>query len=375
MKDIILVNLVSEQTIPNVQFIKWYFNRNKKSIKILLISTKEMEQKDKSAHIKKALACLDSFVEWEVIQTDGNDMEKTNRILAEHFEKNKYKSEIVNITGGTKLMSLAVFDFFKRRQNAEIYYQPIGKELQKLYPDYEKYDMVELLSLQEYLDAHGISYKFSNECIKDRDFNKSVYDLYIKKNRESIAAMNALQNNAYFKNRCKNKEFLDFTQIDESKFSAIGHPQATKENMIKLLQEFGFNAAEIKEKHIRYITGGWFEEYVYQKICNEYQNVDKKNAALNVAIQKGNDKNELDVIYLDKDNKLHVIECKSFVDAGGKEGNKVLNDALYKLQAIIKSKFGLSVKQHLYTKSIIDTETPLNRAKEFGIDIKDGREI
>ena len=94
---------------------------------------------------------------------------------------------------------------------------------------------------------------------------------------------------------------------------------------------------------------------------------------MNVTIQKGNDKNELDVIYLDKDNKLHVIECKSFVD--GNEGNRVLNDALYKLQAIIKSKFGLYVKQHLYTKSIIEKETPLNRAKEFGIDIKGGTQL
>ena len=109
------------------------------------------------------------------------------------------------------------------------------------------------------------------------------------------------------------------------------------------------------------------------KVEIKYQNVDEKNVALNVTIQKENDKNELDVIYLDKDNKLHVIECKSFVD--GNEGNKVLNDALYKLQAIIKSKFGLFVKQHLYTKSIIDKETPLNRASEFGIDIKDGNAI
>lgn len=375
MKDTILVNLVSEQTIPNVQFIKWYFNQNKNSMKILLVSTKEMEQKDKLTHIKKALAraCPDYLVEWEEIQTDGNDMEKTKSILAEYFKKNKYKKVVVNITGGTKLMSLAVFDFFKCRQNAEMYYQPIGKKLQKLYPDYNEYDMLEVLSLKEYLDAHGISYKFSNECIKDWKFNKSVYGDLIEKKREKIKAMRELQNTPYFKNLLKRKMIIDFEQIDESKFADIDHPAATKENMMELFQEFGFNISEIKPRYVHYITGGWFEEYVYQKVCKEYQTVDEKNVALNVEIQKGKDKNELDVIYLDKDNKLHVIECKSFVD--GKEGNKVLNDALYKLQAIIKSKFGLFVKQHLYTKSFIDEETPLNRAKEFGIDIKDGNEI
>ena len=373
MKDTILVNLVSDQTIPNVQFVKWYFNQNHLPMKIFLLSTKEMEKKQKSECIKSALALPESFVEWETILTDENDISKTKNVLKENLDKQKYKNIIVNITGGTKLMSLAVFDFFNGKPNTKIFYQPIGKELQEIFPEQKRFDMFEILSLEEYLKAHGISYKFSNECVKDWNYNKTVYDLCVADNRELIKGMIALQNNSYFNKVYKRKDFLDFTQIEEEKFIAINHPAATKENMIKILQIFGFDVSRIEHKHIRYITGGWFEEYVYQKICNEYHNVDEKNVALNVTIQKGNDKNELDVIYLDKDNKLHVIECKSFVD--GNEGNRVLNDALYKLQAIIKSKFGLYVKQHLYTKSIIEKETPLNRAKEFGIDIKDGTQL
>ena len=374
MKDTVLVNLVSEQTIPNVQFVKWYFRQNQIPMKILLVSTKEMEQKGKSEYIQNALKLPDSFVEWETIQTNGNDMAQTQKVLSDYFENNKYKHTVANITGGTKLMSLAAFAFFNGKPNAEIFYQPIGKELKELFPVQKKFDMIEILSLEEYLAAHGISHSpFSNKCVRGWDYNKCVYDLTVEKNREYIKGMLALQNNSYFKNIYKRKNFLDFTQLEESKFSAIDNPLATKENMIKLLQEFGSDIQNVSNDDICYITGGWFEEFVYQKICNEYNDVDEKNVALNVSIQKGNDKNELDVIYLDKENKLHIIECKSFVD--GKEGNKILNDALYKLQAIIKSKFGLYVKQHLYTKSIIEKETPLNRAKEFGIDIKDGTEI
>ena len=116
---------------------------------------------------------------------------------------------------------------------------------------------------------------------------------------------------------------------------------------------------------MKYITGGWFEEFIYQKIKDELQ-VPEENVALNVFIEKDNDKNELDVIFI-KDNNLNVIECKSFI--GGKEGVKILNNALYKLQAIMKSKFGLNAKSYLCTQSIIKKETPLTRAKEFGIEI------
>lgn len=73
------------------------------------------------------------------------------------------------------------------------------------------------------------------------------------------------------------------------------------------------------------------------------------------------------------DNRLHVVECKSFVD--GKEGTAVLNDALFKLQAIMKTKFGLNAKSYLYTKSIVERESALSRAQEFGITIVDGKSL
>ena len=61
--------------------------------------------------------------------------------------------------------------------------------------------------------------------------------------------------------------------------------------------------------------------------------------------------------------------------SGGARVNPVLNNALYKLQAIMKSKFGLNAKSYLCTQSIIKKETPLTRAKEFGIEIVDGSQL
>lgn len=373
MKDAIIVNLVSDQTIPNVQFIKWFVKQNLGQIKVLLVTTKEMERKDKSNCIKNALSSLENFLEWETLTTDGNSLPSISKDLEKYFLNQSYKKIIANITGGTKLMSLAAFDFFKNQTNVEIYYQPIGQELQKLFPVQQNYSINELLSLEEYMNAHGIKFKYSNNCVRDWEYNKSVYENAVLPNRELIKGMLALQNDPHFKGIYKRKDFVDFTLIDGSKFEAINSENATKENMCSLLQSFDFDIHKVEKKDIRYITGGWFEEYVYQKICNEYTNVDAKNVALNVSIEKGDDKNELDVIYLDKENKLHIVECKSFVE--GQEGIKVLNDALYKAQAIIKSKFGLFVKQHLFTKSVVEKQPQLNRAREFGIDLKDGNEI
>ena len=123
MKDAIIVNLVSDQTIPNVQFIKWFVKQNLGQIKVLLVTTKEMERKDKSNCIKNALSSLENFLEWETLTTDGNSLPSISKDLEKYFLNQSYKKIIANITGGTKLMSLAAFDFFKNQTNGPCFLQ------------------------------------------------------------------------------------------------------------------------------------------------------------------------------------------------------------------------------------------------------------
>ncbi len=367
-----IISLISEQTIPNVQFIKWYLSNYQENVYLLFLTTENMDKKDKKLHILNALSKGKPQFQHFSLQTDENNIDKTIELLEKHFKNYQYDKIVVNITGGTKLMSLATYQYFYGKENTKIFYQPIKKALQQLYPEKKKYDMFEMLTIGEFLKAHGIKYKYNNKCIKDWDYNKLVYDLLIEKNRNKIKSVVSLQNQDWYKKFFKKNNSLDLTKIDKSKLKSLT-PKIDKEELCNLVQEFSFNPACIKQKEIFYIAGGWFEEYVYQKVCNEFDCINESNVAINVSIEKGKDKNELDIIYLDIDNQLNVIECKSFIDE--KNGAEVLNNALYKLQAIIKTKFGLLVKHHFYTKSIIEKDTPLNRAKEFGITIIDGREI
>lgn len=372
MTEKIIVSLISEQTIPNVQFLKWYIKNNIQKYDLLFISTQKMEQNQKSDYIKNALENVSGFLgEIKTIIVDENDIQNIRLKLNAFFEKAKYKEIIANITGGTKMMSLASFQFFNNLDNSQIFYQPIGKPLLKLFPKTEEFEVNEILTLEEYLKANGIKYKFDNFCVRDWEFNKTVAEDVILENRAIISAMVELQNTKSFKH-IFDKKNLDLVSLDNSKFVLEKNKNISKNEICTFLDYSGFDSKNLTKNDLRYFTGGWFEEFVYQKVLNE-MNVKKEDVALNVQIEKGNDKNELDVVYLDSKNQLHVIECKSFVD--GKEGAKVLNDALYKLQAIIKSKFGLNVKSHLYTKSIVDKTSALNRASDFNIELVDGSKL
>ena len=370
MTDKLIVLLVSEQTVPNIQFLKWHFRIKPETVDLLFISTEIMERKKKTADIMNALAYLERYIQKkQTLTVNENSIGDVKNKLEKLLGEWHHKSFEVNITGGTKLMSLATYDFFKDKKDCQIFYQPIGKELQCLRPEYAEHSVSELLTLEEYMKAHGINFEYSNSCLKDYDFNKSVYERVIKDRLEAIKQIVAIQNNSYFKNIFKRKDTLDLTQLSDDKF--VTSEGQNKEEVIAAVSAFGFDVHALTHSQLRYITGGWFEEFAFQKIKHD-KKISDGNIALNVRVEKGSDKNELDVVYI-ADNRLHVVECKSFVD--GKEGTFVLNDALFKLQAIMKTKFGLNAKSYLYTKSIVEKESALSRAQEFGITIVDGKSL
>lgn len=89
-------------------------------------------------------------------------------------------------------------------------------------------------------------------------------------------------------------------------------------------------------------------------------------------IEWGNDKNELDVVFISKDNKLHIIECKALVER--QKNSQVINDAIYKLKTLT-TKFGLKVQGYVYTMAKKINKSCLDRTVEYNIQITDGKSI
>jgi tRNA A37 threonylcarbamoyladenosine dehydratase len=110
MTNSILVSLVSQQTIPNVELIKEFGDKINKH---LFITTAQMQ--NQLEWIKQASGIGIS----DVIEVDAFDTLDIKKKLGEYpFGDDEI---IVNVTGGTKLMSLVIDDFF-RSVGATIYY-------------------------------------------------------------------------------------------------------------------------------------------------------------------------------------------------------------------------------------------------------------
>lgn len=381
MKTDCIILLVSEQTIPNVLFLKWYFNNHEgtEAVSLVFVSTEEMERKNKSDCIFSAAENIaPPSTEKIIIKVDRNNPDTVKDALKKIYEEKSLSTAcfFVNITGGTKMMSLGVYSAFNNIKNALIFYQPIGKDVNQICPASRTFPINDIATLDEYFKAYGIQYRQDSRCERDWNYNKCVYKLVIKQTENFRKLMQTVQNAPHFKNKMHKKGFLDFTNtspedFQEKEFENFQKPENNiKDTICQGILRFKFKPEKLTYAQQKYITGGWFEEYVYQKLKMDLDLADSK-IWLNVKVQKDDAKNELDIVYI-KDNALNIIECKSFINEDAQV--ELLNNTLYKVRAL-ESQFGLSAKSYLYTKSSIKKQSIINRAELFGIEIVDGSKI
>ena len=374
------VTLISDQTIPNVIFLKWclqqYFSAD---IDVICLSTEKMESenKHKSDNIKKALGNeIDRFKNFKTIKIDEFNRCTIQQQLQDSIDNCfHYYHFVVDITGGTKIMSLATYLYFAPKAHTQILYQPIGKNtVNKLSPTEHESSINISVNLHEYFTAYGIEVQFGNRCEKTWEDNQKVVSK-IEKYFETYKKLVCIQNINSFKKKVK-KAPIDIYRLSEQQMNSFNqsllresYSALTVTEFCDFVQNLGFNPNAFTYSNLKYTTGGWFEEYVYQTI-QKSRNLREDTISLNVKIKIQNTDNELDVVFIDERNSLNIIECKSFIDEDEKEQSDILNNAIYKIQAL-RSNFGLSVRCFLYTMSAITKPSILNRAKNFNITIID----
>jgi len=370
-----LVSLVSDQTIPNI-IVTMHFRPDY----LLLISTDLMEKRGKSQAILDTLAKrgLDYSHACNTIQVGENSIvdlqNKVTQWLSQRPEEYHF---IVNLTGGTKLMSIAAYDLFTDF-GSEMVYVPIPKNeylmpFPKRRPK-EPVPLIERLSVAEYLTAYCL--KITNEAQLDG------YATQIDARKETTLFLY----NRYLDVRPLLKWFGDLLRPIKKNALKKGYRfsnrfQAKNESQKQLLSMLGFDhmgeevSKTIHESEWNYLRGGWLEERLFLAV----RSVLPPSADIQIGIQvqdlHGN-RNEFDVIFT-CENVLYLIECKSLgaPESGEQEGAATINAFLYKLGAL-RQRFGLTPKAFLATTSedVLDNHGSVKahlveRGRQFGIQI------
>jgi len=356
----LLVSLVSDQTLPNIQIIK---ELGDEITEYLFISTKGMEKKGCRRWIEKTTNII-SLPPLIVDQFSFSDIiSKLNG-----FDFSQFDRLVVNLTGGTKIMTIAAHDYFKEK-NAEILYVT-GSENKylKLYPEKKdiEFSIHSKITVSNYLTAYGFEIEMSKQSGINNDYTQNIFNLYcegeLAKYTETINALRKYRNKGVRSSDFEKIPLLtDFLQTIKFKAESVS----------------ALNAIETK-----YLTGEWFEEYIGATIKNTFsltenelligavlrKEVEERDEIYSVKNLLGDEAmsvlkypdNEIDVMFI-LNGKFYTVECKTAIidlkdftvsEKGvtvtkQKEIN-ILGETIYKVDSL-RNKFGLYANSFIFT--------------------------
>jgi hypothetical protein len=347
--------MVSGQMVPNVTPVLDEAIRPEKVI--LCASNRMREQASALAAFFKT-----KKIESEVFPMgsayDFAELQERFLELATRFEDST--AVAVNLTGGTKLMTIAaqlVFDEFPR------FYVIPEKDLavmvDALQP--ETYAIQDRIRLRDYFAIHGYSVSGQNRKNKTSDQTVVLADALLKNYdtyKNQLGVLNALAakaEDAY--SLAVRNEISDQTCDLLNLFYRHGSISYYDDKKIE------FSSRELRS----FCKGFWLEDFICSELAKVDAEIGLQDWAASIEIESASGtKNEIDAAFL-YNNELYVIECKTArMDQKG-------SDVLYKLDTI-RGYAGL------YTKSIVATFKELEshdrrRAEDLKITLIQGRNL
>lgn len=256
---------------------------------------------------------------------------------------------IVNLAGGSRYSALAVQHVFAGL-NAKFYYVQtrenvvVSSVFDNSIDDND--DIIEpiryRMTLAEYFELHGLNHDLSegrHTPLRGSAEARRIFDCF-RTRRLSNRAFNAIDLlRTQYRGCHRPYPITEISRGTRGRFSPIP-------GLNELLADFGFVPQKkdfLLPEEIDYLTGGWFEEYVYHTLL---QLVDPQQIALSVRIARpdaGDHNNELDVVFI-KANTLFVVECKT-----GVATEHLFNEIVYKACALKEAFLGMNAHSYIFT--------------------------
>lgn len=254
----------------------------------------------------------------------------------------------VNLAGGTRYLALAVQHVFTQF-NARLFYVQTRENLIVNSPFDATFDDAPdtidpiryRMTLDEYFRLHGLGHDLkerSHRPTRSEEDALRVFDCF-RTRRLPHRAFHALEQlRLIYRGKRKPMAIHDITFGRRDRRDAVpGLPE--------LLNAIGFVPREkemLQPAEVDYLTGGWFEEYVYYTL---QRLVAPQQIAIGVRIARPGTQhnNELDVVFI-KANTLFVVECKT-----GVASDHMFNEIVYKASALKESFLGPSSHSYIFT--------------------------
>lgn len=338
----ILVCLISQQHVPNLLTV-----HELEPNRLVLVVTKLME--DAAMNLLKALAVggLDYLAKYDITELqDADSIDQIKQALEEVYRGYPGADWIVNLTGGTKPMSIGAYEFFKGKA-IMIYVSERNQSKALDFSGGTPIPLTHRISLAEFIAGYG----FDPMNIRA-----------IQENEERARKWFYLS--TFFASRSEDSSLRGFLGClfllsDDRKGREKGLVLSSSDNVFmrdrdlreKISTTFALTAdgevisGRLDKYAVQFLTGGWLEVFLWGMLsrlegkaiwdCRLGMHVGKKERPL---------ENDWDMAFM-TDQGLRIVECKSGEQGQDKDGG----NTLYKIEAIRKQLGALRVKSYLAT--------------------------
>ena len=339
-----LVNIFdSQEPLAAYLFLKQYYEEGDR---LLFISTRE--DRNAMAPYAALFQIPDELIDyvWFQRSQDSYIYERICRKLRSRLSHEAHYW--VNLAGGSRYSALAVQHVFAEF-DAKFFYVQTRENLivSSFFDDNidDNDDVIEpiryRMSLAEYFKLNGLNHDLHDHQhtpIRTAEDAQRIFDCF-KRRRMSNRAFNAID-----QLRVQHRGTRHALAIRDIMFGSPNRREPVP-GIRELLANFGFvpeQPDQLTPKEIDYLTGGWFEEWVYYTLLDL---VHPQQIALGVRIFRPGSQhnNELDVVFI-KANTLFVVECKT-----GVATDHMFNEIVYKVSALKEVILGMACQSYIFT--------------------------
>jgi len=302
-----------------------------------------MAKRNVSQHFLNALSIggLDYRDRTYIEQFDSEDnLHSTRKALESAYHRFPSGKWIANVTGGTKPMSIATYEFFKN-VGGKIVYTSRNR------PD-ETIDLISgvtehyshPLHIKEFLAGYGFEFRKPNSKVAEAETRAQKW----------IASARLLARHA----RDSSVLPSSSSDPDSQRKRRQGTEELSKDHFhfpCDRLYEIWLGSAshrKLDKYEYQFLTGGWLEVFFWNLLREHAASLGISDVRLGITVGRYNDKsseNEFDVSFM-HNYGLSVMECKS-----GSQHQDPNADVLHKVEAVTRQFGALRVRSFLVTTS------------------------
>jgi hypothetical protein len=332
----VLLCLLSEQHIPNLLSVHHF-----KPDSLVLVETRGMKEKNAALNFLKALRLGGQAFDEDCIQplNQANSLVNTRKALEVAFERYRNGEWIVNLTGGTKPMSIGSYEFFREKDADLIYIDNRQPNVFIHLADESTESCTYQPSIQEFLAGYG--FELSKSLMKVKGGEEQAREWW---ECARILALHASADNLLAISDDERKKLRE----ERVGLLPIFYRHNRDEVVETIEQTFPIELRSRGNKSMgRFLTGEWLEVFIWGLLDHHKEALGIWDVRLGLQVRKVGaiSDNELDVAFM-RNYALCSIECKSGAQSHDSEG-----EILYKIEAITRQTRALHVKSYLATTS------------------------